>query len=60
MITQFKGETRKQAIINHFSLDISEEQAFLKYIKAMGYTIDSEDSIIEGLHEMWESNLNVD
>jgi len=60
MITQFSGETREQAIINHFSLDMIEEEAFLKYIKEMGYTIDAEDSIIEGLHEMWESNLNID
>lgn len=57
-ITQFKGETRKQAIVNHFSLDMTEEDSFLKYIKDMGYTVDSDDDVIEGLHEMWEKNLN--
>ena len=58
MITQFIGEPRQDAIINHFGLDIVEEESFLKYISSMGYTIDAEDSIIEGLHELWESNIN--
>lgn len=58
MIAQFKGETRKQAIVNHFSLDISEEEQFFKYLSDMGYTVDADDETIESLHEMWEENLN--
>lgn len=58
MITQFKGETRKQAIVSHFSLDIDEERQFISYIGHMGYTIDADDDIIENLHQMWEENLN--
>lgn len=54
MITQFQGESRKQAIVNHFSLDVEEERQFISYIGHMGYTIDSDDDIIENLHSMWE------
>lgn len=43
MIVQFSGETREEAIVNHFSLDIVEEDLFLAYIKQMGYSIDDED-----------------
>lgn len=53
MIVQFKGETRRQAIVNHFSLDIEEEEAFFKYMKEMGYSIDTDDDLIESLHDMW-------
>jgi hypothetical protein len=56
MIAQFKGEDRKQAIVNHFSLDIEEEETFFKYIKEMGYTIDYSDEIIESLYEMFLKN----
>jgi hypothetical protein len=58
MITQFKGESRKLAIVNHFSLDVAEEDRFLKYITDMGYTIDADDETIESLHVMWEEKLN--
>lgn len=58
MITQFQGENRKDAIINHFGLDIVEEEQFLKYIQDMGYTIDEDDETIESLHTMWEEKLN--
>lgn len=58
MITQFKGESRKDAIVNHFSLDTMEEDKFIAYVKKMGYTIDADDEIIENLHAMWEENLN--
>ena len=44
MIVQFQGEIRKDAIINHFSLDIEEEE-FFQYIEKMGYSEDSEDDI---------------
>lgn len=56
MITQFKGESRKEAIINHFSLDIEEEDQFFKYVTEMGYSIDDEDDVLESLHEMWLKN----
>jgi hypothetical protein len=58
MITQFQGEDRKEAIVNHFSLDIDEEDRFLKYIDQMGYSIDAEDEVIESLHRMWNQKLN--
>lgn len=58
MITQFQGETRKQAIVNHFGLDIVEEDRFLNYIVDMGYTIDADDETIESLHKMWQEKLN--
>ena len=56
MIVQFSGEDRRDAIINHFSLDIEEEEAFFAYIEEMGYTIDSDDVILENLVEMWRKN----
>lgn len=58
MITQFKGERRKDAIINHFSLDIEEGEIFFKFIKDMGYEIGEDDDVIESLHNMWEEQLN--
>jgi hypothetical protein len=58
MIARFEGESRKQAIVNHFSLDIDEEKAFFKYIADMGYEIGASDDIIESLHEMWNNNSN--
>lgn len=56
MITQFQGEDRREAIVNHFSLDIEEEEDFFNYIESMGYTIDSNDEIIESLHKMFTDN----
>lgn len=53
MLIQFQGEDRKDAIVNHFSLDIEEEYLFFEYIKEMGYTIDSEDELIESLYGMF-------
>jgi len=53
MITQFQGEDRKQAITNHFSLDIEEEEPFFEFIEEMGYSIDDEDVIIENLYKMF-------
>ena len=53
MIVQFQGEDRKQAIINHFSLDLEEEDLFFEYMEEMGYTIESNDNILENLHLMW-------
>jgi hypothetical protein len=58
MIVQFPGETREEAIVNHFSLDIVEEEKFLAYIEQMGYSIDSDDEIIENLISMWRKNEN--
>jgi hypothetical protein len=55
MIPQFQGENRKDAIINHLGLDIEEEEKFFEFIEQMGYTIDAEDEIIEGLYEMFDN-----
>lgn len=56
MIVQFQGETREQAIVNHFSLDLEEEEGFFKYLESMGYSIDSEDEVIESLISMYRAN----
>ncbi len=56
MIPQFGGETRKDAIINHFSLDIIEEDGFFEYLSSMGYTEDEDDEIIESLIIMYRTN----
>ncbi len=56
MIVQFVGENRKQAIANHFSLDIEEEDAFFEYVESMGYSLTESDEIIESLHTMWKRN----
>jgi len=53
MITQFQGEDRKDAIVNHFSLDIDEEDCFFEFIQEMGYSMDDSDEIIESLHKMF-------
>lgn len=58
MITQFQGEDRKEAIANHFSLDLDEEELFFEFIEKMGYTVDDEDSIIESLNVMWLKSTN--
>lgn len=56
MITQFEGETRMDAIVNHFSLDIDDETEFFQYIADMGYTVDAEDEIIEALFKDFNEN----
>ena len=53
MIVQFQGEIRKDAIINHFSIDIEEEEEFFQYIEKMGHSEDSEDDILESLIVMY-------
>lgn len=51
-ITQFQGEDRMDAIVNHFSLDIEEEVQLLSILKNMGLTIDADDDTIAGIVEM--------
>lgn len=53
MIVQFQGESRKDAIIHHFSLDIVEEEGFFQYIEEMGYDENSDDEILESLVVMY-------
>ena len=53
MITQFQGEDRKGSIVNHFGLDIVEEDDFFEFIDEMGYSIDDSDDLIESLHKMF-------
>lgn len=57
MIVQFQGETREEAIINHFSLDLEEQEEFFEYIESMGYSVDSKDDIIESLVTMFRDNM---
>lgn len=40
MITQFEGETHRDAIVNHFGLDMEEEESFFDFIGENGYVID--------------------
>ena len=56
MITKVQGEDRKDAIVNHFSLDIEEEEDFFNFIEKMGYSIDNNDDIIESLFKMFSAN----
>lgn len=53
MIAQFKGESRKDAIINHFSLDLEEEEEFFAFMEKMGKTVDDDDEVIENLYKMF-------
>lgn len=53
MITQFSGETRREAIVNHFSLDLEDEDDFFQYMEDMGYSEESEDDVLESLHKMY-------
>lgn len=53
MITQFQGEDRREAIINHLGLNVEEEDDFFSFVEQMGYSIDSEDEVIENLHLMF-------
>ena len=57
MITQFQGESRKEAIINHLCLDIEDEERFFVYLSDMGYDINAEDDIIEALHKNFIDRL---
>ncbi len=53
MIAQFQGEDRRESIINHFSLDIEEEETFFAFLESMGYSEDSDDEIIEAMHAIF-------
>lgn len=53
MIAQFQGEDRREAIINHLSLDIEEEYTFFAFLEAMGYSEYSDDDIIEAMHNIF-------
>jgi len=53
MIAQFQGEDRRESIVNHFSLDIEEEEDFFNYLDQMGYDEDSPDEILENCIVMW-------
>ncbi len=55
MIIQFQGESRTEAIINNFSLDIEEQDEFFSYIEEMGYSIDDEDELLESLYKMFNN-----
>lgn len=54
-ITQFSGEDRRQAIINHFSLDIEEEDEFFEFVEEMGYDIDETDEMMISIYNMFVS-----
>jgi len=54
-ITQFQGESRRDAIVNHFSLDLEEEYEFFHFIEEMGYDENAPDVIITSLHEIFKN-----
>jgi len=53
-ITQFNGESRRDAIVNHFSLDVEVEDGFFEFIKELGYDEDDSDEMIESLYEIFK------
>ncbi len=55
MITQFAGETRQEAIVNHYSLDIEEEDSFFEYLMKSLVPLDASDEEIEGHYRKWAS-----
>lgn len=57
MMIQFSGENNWDAIINHNSLNIEEEQSFEDFIKSMKYSKNEDLDILEELFEMWESDI---
>lgn len=53
MIVQFNGETRHDAIVNHFSLDIEEEEDFFEYLEFLGIDENASDQVIESAMQTW-------
>ena len=56
-IPQFQGETREDAIINHFAFDLKEEDTFFEFIQKLGYDANSDDETIFSLVEMFRIQL---
>ncbi len=55
-ITQFQGEDRRDAIVNHYGLDMVEEESFFEALEQMGYSENSTDNEIESAHVIWKHN----
>lgn len=53
MIAQFSGESRREAIVNHFSLDIEEEEDFFDYMEFLGIDENASDEVIESTMQLW-------
>lgn len=55
-IVQFQGETRRDAIINHFSMDLEDEYRFFEFIQDMGHDENAPDEIIISLWEIFSGS----
>lgn len=53
MTVQFSGESDWDALINHRSLNIGEEDEFEEFVKSKGYSADSQLEILETLINEW-------
>ena len=56
-IVQFSGESRREAIVNHLSLDIEEEDEFFGFISELGYSEDDPDEYIISLHALYIDSI---
>ena len=50
---QFPGETDWDSIVNHYSLDIVEEEDYYQYVKEQGHDKDTELGILLSLYAAW-------
>lgn len=53
-LVQFPGESEWTAIINHFGLDIVEEDELEQYIIEQGHSKESEIGILLSLYQAWK------
>jgi len=54
LTVQFQGESDWDAVINHWSLTIVEEDEFLDYIKGRGHGKHTQLELLETLYMEWE------
>ena len=54
LTVQFRGENDWDAIINHWSLSIDEEEEFIAYIEGCGHGKMSQLEHLETLYFEWE------
>jgi hypothetical protein len=53
-ITKFAGETRFDAIVNHFNLDIVEEDEFFNFLRDKGMGVYSDDEELEEAYKEFQ------
>jgi NTP pyrophosphatase (non-canonical NTP hydrolase) len=52
-IAQFNGESRYDAVVSHFGLDIEEEHSFVSFLGEQNETVYSNDEILSALYSDW-------